>query len=99
MPSSAEGSESGETQAPATTNSDGTNSFNESNADGGEENIKEMAESAKEQEVLVAGIPIRHIAIFSIGIAVSVCILVILQFSNGNKGRMSLEEEDSESPD
>ena len=58
-----------------------------------------MAESAKEQEVLVAGIPIRHIAIFSIGIAVSVCILVILQFSNGNKGRMSLEEEDSESPD
>ncbi len=99
VPSSAEGSESGETQAPATTNSDGTNSFNESNADGGEENIEEMAESAKEQEVLVAGIPIRHIAIFSIGIAVSVCILVILQFSNGNKGRMSLEEEDSESPD
>ena len=46
-----------------------------------------------------AGIPIRHIAIFSIGIAVSVCILAILQFSNGNKGRMSLEEEDSESPD
>ena len=99
LASSAEGVDLDESQAPVTTNSDRTDPPNEDDADEGDERMEEMAESAEERETLVAGIPISHIAIFSIGIVVSVCVLVTLQFCNGYKGRMSLEEEDSESPD